>query len=140
MGWMRFFFFFLKKLIYLCSDRLIIFTHGHDLLLDKLHKFLCFCVDSFCLIFFIICFHCPLHNKISQALNFCCVLQLTEAGPNIQASDEENLELSIFDMVTISRATNSFCCINKIGEGGFGSVYKVSLFHFYTGYFSYFSG
>ncbi|CAL5436335.1 unnamed protein product [Camellia sinensis] len=27
-------------------------------------------------------------------------------------------------MVTVSRATNSFCCINKIGEGGFGSVYK----------------
>ncbi|CAL5351308.1 unnamed protein product [Camellia sinensis] len=45
-------------------------------------------------------------------------------GLNIQASDKENLELPIFDMVTISRATNSFCCTNKIGDGGFGSIYK----------------
>ncbi|KAL7188156.1 hypothetical protein ACSBR1_038091 [Camellia fascicularis] len=43
------------------------------------------------------------------------------------ASDQENLELPIFDMVTIIRATNSFCCTNKIGEGGFGSVYKGQL-------------
>ncbi|KAL7188162.1 hypothetical protein ACSBR1_038096 [Camellia fascicularis] len=39
-------------------------------------------------------------------------------------SDEETLELPIFEMVTISRATNKFCDTNKIGEGGFGSVYK----------------
>ncbi|KAI7989537.1 G-type lectin S-receptor-like serine/threonine-protein kinase RKS1 [Camellia lanceoleosa] len=43
-------------------------------------------------------------------------------------NDEETLELPIFEMVTISRATNKFCDTNKIGEGGFGSVYKVSLF------------
>ncbi|KAL7188168.1 hypothetical protein ACSBR1_038102 [Camellia fascicularis] len=39
-------------------------------------------------------------------------------------SDEETLELPIFEMITISRATNKFCDPNKIGEGGFGSVYK----------------
>ncbi|KAL7166775.1 hypothetical protein ACSBR2_037453 [Camellia fascicularis] len=47
-----------------------------------------------------------------------------KAGLNIQASDKENSKLPIFDMVTISKATNSFCCTNKIREGGFGSVYK----------------
>ncbi|CAL5359528.1 unnamed protein product [Camellia sinensis] len=47
-----------------------------------------------------------------------------EAGLNIQASDKENLELPIFDMVTISRATNIFCCTYKIGDSGFGSIYK----------------
>ncbi|CAL5441335.1 unnamed protein product [Camellia sinensis] len=45
-------------------------------------------------------------------------------GDDIQISDEEKVELSIFDMVTISRATNKFCDANKIGEGGFGPVYK----------------
>ncbi|THG19794.1 hypothetical protein TEA_000034 [Camellia sinensis var. sinensis] len=47
-----------------------------------------------------------------------------ELGDDIQISDEEKVELSIFDMVTISRATNKFCDANKIGEGAFGPVYK----------------
>ncbi|THG13844.1 hypothetical protein TEA_014322 [Camellia sinensis var. sinensis] len=46
------------------------------------------------------------------------------AGGNIQINDEEKVELPIFDIVTISRATNKFCDANKIGEGGFGPVYK----------------
>ncbi|XP_028105522.1 G-type lectin S-receptor-like serine/threonine-protein kinase SD1-1 [Camellia sinensis] len=47
--------------------------------------------------------------------------ELSEAGDN---SDEETLELPIFEMVTISRATDKFCDTNKIGEGGFGPIYK----------------
>ncbi|CAL5436361.1 unnamed protein product [Camellia sinensis] len=47
-----------------------------------------------------------------------------ELGGNIQINDEEKVELPIFDIVTISRATNKFCDANKIGEGGFGPVYK----------------
>lgn len=34
-------------------------------------------------------------------------------------------ELEIFDFQTISAATNNFSSINKLGEGGFGPVYKV---------------
>lgn len=34
-----------------------------------------------------------------------------------------NLELPIFKMINIAEATNHFS--NKIGEGGFGPVYKV---------------
>ncbi|CAL5441331.1 unnamed protein product [Camellia sinensis] len=49
-----------------------------------------------------------------------------DAGFNNQASDEEKLELPIFDMITIAVATNQFSHTNKIGEGGFGSVYKLS--------------
>ncbi|CAL5359540.1 unnamed protein product [Camellia sinensis] len=45
-------------------------------------------------------------------------------GGNIQINDEEKVELPVFDIVTISRATNKFCDANKIGEGGFGPVYK----------------
>ncbi|CAL5441343.1 unnamed protein product [Camellia sinensis] len=49
------------------------------------------------------------------------------AGFDIHANDEENLELPIFDMITIVGATNNFSDTNKIGEGGFGPVYKGQL-------------
>lgn len=34
-------------------------------------------------------------------------------------------DLKIFDFQTIVAATNNFSLINKLGEGGFGPVYKV---------------
>ncbi|EEF33494.1 conserved hypothetical protein, partial [Ricinus communis] len=40
---------------------------------------------------------------------------------------DEDLELPLFDLVTVSHATNKFSFSNKLGEGDFGSVYKVSL-------------
>lgn len=40
---------------------------------------------------------------------------------------EEDLELPLFDLVTIATATKNFSLINKIGEGGFGLVYKGEL-------------
>ena len=36
-----------------------------------------------------------------------------------------NSELQFFDMNTIAAATNNFSSENKLGHGGFGSVYKV---------------
>ena len=42
-----------------------------------------------------------------------------------QESKKENLELPLFDLPTIATATNNFSNTNKIGAGGFGSVYKV---------------
>ncbi|GMP75063.1 hypothetical protein CsSME_00032279 [Camellia sinensis var. sinensis] len=41
-----------------------------------------------------------------------------------QRTAEEDLELPLFDLVTISNATDNFSFANKIGEGGFGPVYK----------------
>ncbi|XP_024019768.1 G-type lectin S-receptor-like serine/threonine-protein kinase At4g27290 [Morus notabilis] len=38
---------------------------------------------------------------------------------------EENVELPSFSLDTIANATNNFSFTNKIGEGGFGPVYKV---------------
>lgn len=40
---------------------------------------------------------------------------------------EEDLELPLFDLVTIKVATNNFSLANKIGQGGFGLVYKGEL-------------
>ena len=39
---------------------------------------------------------------------------------------KEDMELPIFDLTVISNATDNFASSNKLGEGGFGSVYKVS--------------
>ena len=46
----------------------------------------------------------------------------------VEESAVEDLELPYFDMVTISAATNHFASDNKIGQGGFGTVYKVIFF------------
>ena len=40
-------------------------------------------------------------------------------------SQEKEVEMPIYDFRTIEIATNSFSFSNKIGEGGFGPVYKV---------------
>lgn len=38
---------------------------------------------------------------------------------------EEDLDLPLFEFNTIATATNNFSFANKIGEGGYGPVYKV---------------
>lgn len=37
----------------------------------------------------------------------------------------DDLDIQLFDLPTITTATNDFSVENKIGEGGFGPVYKV---------------
>ena len=39
---------------------------------------------------------------------------------------KEDTELPIFDLTIISNATDNFASSNKLGEGRFGSVYKVN--------------
>ena len=39
--------------------------------------------------------------------------------------EKEDLELPLFDLATIASATNNFSSTCKLGEGGFGPVYKV---------------
>ncbi|KAK9939542.1 hypothetical protein M0R45_016234 [Rubus argutus] len=46
---------------------------------------------------------------------------------NIEEQKEEDLELPLFDFPTIESATNKFSINNKLGEGGFGPVYKGTL-------------
>ena len=47
------------------------------------------------------------------------IFDLTEEGR------KEEIELPIFDLTVIANATNNFSRNNKLGEGGFGPVYKV---------------
>ncbi|CAL5441339.1 unnamed protein product [Camellia sinensis] len=70
-------------------------------------------------------------GMLALIISLVCWLVMKKArrdvGFNNQASDEEKLELPIFDMITIAAATNKFSNTNKIGEGGFGPVYKGQL-------------
>ena len=45
---------------------------------------------------------------------------------NIELQSED-LEVPFFSLATIVTATNNFSSDNKLGEGGFGLVYKVNL-------------
>ncbi|KAI3887545.1 hypothetical protein MKW92_022659 [Papaver armeniacum] len=42
-------------------------------------------------------------------------------------TEGETQELQIFNLACLSNATNNFCLKNKLGEGGFGPVYKGKL-------------
>ena len=50
-----------------------------------------------------------------------------QASPRAKEHDESTTdsELQFFDLNTITAATNNFSTENKLGRGGFGSVYKV---------------
>nr|XP_009761498.1 PREDICTED: G-type lectin S-receptor-like serine/threonine-protein kinase At4g27290 [Nicotiana sylvestris] len=43
---------------------------------------------------------------------------------NSNQSHSEDFELPLFDLFTLTKATDNFSFENKIGEGGFGQVYK----------------
>ena len=45
---------------------------------------------------------------------------------NIEGQSED-MEVPFFTLATIVIATNNFSSYNKLGEGGFGLVYKVTL-------------
>ncbi|CAK9327378.1 unnamed protein product [Citrullus colocynthis] len=49
--------------------------------------------------------------------------------PNLKEFDESRTssDLPVFDLLTIAKATDNFSLINKLGEGGFGAVYKGKL-------------
>ena len=49
-------------------------------------------------------------------------------GQNIDGQNED-LELPFYSLATIAIATNKFSSNNKLGEGGFGLVYKVTMQH-----------
>ncbi|XAR66353.1 Non-specific serine/threonine protein kinase [Bertholletia excelsa] len=52
---------------------------------------------------------------------------MREVQDESQQIQKEDLELPLFDFTTISAATDSFSFTNKIGEGGFGQVYRGQL-------------
>jgi hypothetical protein len=44
---------------------------------------------------------------------------------NMKKREKKNAELPLFSYESVSAATDNFSAANKLGEGGFGPVYKV---------------
>ncbi|XP_074590008.1 LOW QUALITY PROTEIN: uncharacterized protein LOC141845906 [Curcuma longa] len=97
------------------------------------------CVAALCLLCVASCVWAAKKKKskcqpISTHLRFCNltyrfisgVLFFAEHRSNEEV-EEENLDLPLFDLRTIAEATGNFCIDNKLGEGGFGPVYKGKL-------------
>lgn len=79
---------------------------------------------------------CSFHNKnlgkkqelhMNFTSHFAGKLELNPESEFSHENEREDLELPLFDFIAIAKATNSFSINNKLGEGGFGSVYKVKL-------------
>ncbi|KAL2523627.1 G-type lectin S-receptor-like serine/threonine-protein kinase [Abeliophyllum distichum] len=55
-----------------------------------------------------------------------CLIQRRKKKRGSETNDKD-IELPRFDLITITNATNNFSSTNMIGEGGFGIVYKGTL-------------
>ncbi|KDP38976.1 hypothetical protein JCGZ_00733 [Jatropha curcas] len=70
------------------------------------------------ILFFYICRRTLRKNGMAKSI--CCF-------GNDSSDGKEDMDLPLFQLTTISEATNGFSSSNKLGEGGFGPVYKGTL-------------
>ncbi|CAN6545539.1 unnamed protein product [Malus baccata var. baccata] len=61
---------------------------------------------------------------LGLALLFYVWKKQHQKGGKLGHDQKEDLELPLFDLMTIVSATSNFSIENKLGEGGFGSVFK----------------
>ncbi|KAI9186043.1 hypothetical protein LWI28_013287 [Acer negundo] len=57
----------------------------------------------------------------------CTLIASYKWDDNKEGSREDDMELPIYDLNTVADATDNFSDKNKLGEGGFGPVYKGTL-------------
>ena len=57
-------------------------------------------------------------------------MKFNPEGVALKKIDSEDWELPSVDFKTLVKATNNFSQDNKLGEGGFGPVYKVNLLEY----------
>jgi hypothetical protein len=56
---------------------------------------------------------------------FSVMNQVFSFKNHTDSNENEDIDIPIFDLSTIANATNNFSIDNKLGQGGFGPVYKV---------------
>lgn len=59
--------------------------------------------------------------------HFAAIVDLTPEIDISYETEKEDLELPLFDFSVIANATSDFSMNSKLGEGGFGPVYKVKI-------------
>jgi hypothetical protein len=53
----------------------------------------------------------------------------TNTKDNVNIRGKKDGELPMFSYKSVLTATNNFSAVNKLGQGGFGPVYKVYMIH-----------
>ena len=53
--------------------------------------------------------------------------ELGETNNRLLRGEKKEVDLPMFSFASVSAATNNFSIENKLGDGGFGPVYKVRL-------------
>ena len=82
---------------------------------------------------------CYLERDTSQVIplrsNFPRLRPVQLADSRMHARDvDDSGEMLYFDLSIILTATNNFSEVNKLGEGGFGPVYKVTIYKYFLSY------
>nr|XP_016454780.1 PREDICTED: G-type lectin S-receptor-like serine/threonine-protein kinase At4g27290 [Nicotiana tabacum] len=67
--------------------------------------------------------------SLLMAMILLCLILLYKWKKKKKLNLKEDFELPLFQLSKITRATNNFSINDKIGEGGFGPVYKIGLCH-----------
>ena len=80
-----------------------------------------------CLRYVVLCSALDPQEKVEASL-LNDVVSMPSKKHFYQETKMDKLELPLFDFTTLSMATNNFSDANKLGHGGFGSVYKVEIF------------
>ncbi|KAI8552701.1 hypothetical protein RHMOL_Rhmol06G0286800 [Rhododendron molle] len=61
---------------------------------------------------------------VRMAASELVLLELNSRRNNTDESQREDLQLPVLELTTIEKATDNFSINNKLGQGGFGPVYK----------------
>ena len=65
-------------------------------------------------------------GMLLAGMMFCRRRRNLGKNDRLEEVRKEDIELPIVDLSTIAHATDNFSSSNKLGEGGFGPVYKVT--------------
>lgn len=84
-------------------------------------------VLSTALFLFCLCIGLTVFNMKKKKLATKETLQRESSRVSSRKQEEEDLELPFLDLDTVSEATSGFSAGNKLGQGGFGPVYKGTL-------------
>ncbi|XP_076939821.1 G-type lectin S-receptor-like serine/threonine-protein kinase RKS1 [Bidens hawaiensis] len=91
------------------------------------HRVLVIVTPTIAAVFILCAFICCYIRKAKAKQNEGNVGLKSLEGSSIEKDIGKNVDLDVFDVTTLTAATDNFSHSNKLGEGGFGSVYKGKL-------------